>query len=533
MSAGAGPTRRLHLGVRSKILGAVLVAVLVGLVVGVFGLTKLGSVRNNAESIYDLGVLPMEQLAVIRRGTLLIRLDTANLALSQDDATAATFRAAIPTDDAALEAAFDTYAPLSVDPATLSDVRGRWAEYVKVRDGKLIPLALAHEVTQWQKVRDEDSAPLVAGVTQGLTKLFDAEKARAVRERQSAVNAYNSARILIVVLVCLGLALSVGLGLVVAGGITRALRQVHDGLEAMAKGDFTTRVQVRSSDEVGEMAVALTTAQDEMSQALSQVLDRAASLAGAAEELDTVTLTIAGAAQQASDQAGSVAVSAEQVSHNVSTVAAAGEQMHASIREIARNTSEATLVANEAVQITETTSQTVAKLGDSGREIGEVVRVITSIADQTNLLALNATIEAARAGEAGKGFAVVANEVKELAQQTGSATGDIAQRVEAIQADTNAAIEAIARIADVVSKIDGYQTTVAGAVEEQSATTNELTHNVGQAAIGSSGIAETISGVAEAAARTTETVGQVRQASSEVARMSQDLQALVGRFQVR
>src|SRR5690606_21069933 len=127
---------------------------------------------------------------------------------------------------------------------------------------------------------------------------------------------------------------------------------------------------------------------------------------------------------------------------------------------------------------------------------GNVVKVITSIAEQTNLLALNATIEAARAGEAGKGFAVVASEVKDLAQETAKATEDIARRVAAIQVDTVSAVEAIAEISTIIANINDYQLTIASAVEEQTATTNEMSRSVAEAATGSGEIAANISGVA-------------------------------------
>ncbi|CCG05746.1 Methyl-accepting chemotaxis protein [Blastococcus saxobsidens DD2] len=148
-----------------------------------------------------------------------------------------------------------------------------------------------------------------------------------------------------------------------------------------------------------------------------------------------------------------VSGAAEEVSRSVQTVAAGAEQMGASIREIASNAAEASQVAARAVDAAAATTATVAKLGDSSAEIGNVVKVITSIAEQTNLLALNATIEAARAGEAGKGFAVVANEVKELAQETAKATEDIAKRVLAIQGDTTAAVAAIEEISSIVAQI--------------------------------------------------------------------------------
>ena len=250
-------------------------------------------------------------------------------------------------------------------------------------------------------------------------------------------------------------------------------------------------------------------------------------LASAAEELTATSQQMSANAEETSAQANVVSASAEQVNKNLQTVATGSEEMSTSIKEIAKNAHESAKVATGAVKVAEETTQIVGKLGDSSTEIGQVIKVITSIAQQTNLLALNATIEAARAGEAGKGFAVVANEVKELAKQTAKATEDISRKIEAIQGDTKSAVGAIGQISEVIKQVNDISNIIATAVEEQNATTNEMARNVGEAARGSSEITKNVAGVAEAAKSTTQGAADSLKAAQSLSRMSSDLRELV------
>ncbi len=306
--------------------------------------------------------------------------------------------------------------------------------------------------------------------------------------------------------------------------------RILEVVSAAAKGDLTQQIQVSGSDPVGQLGDSLTKFFETLSVSIASIGENATALAGASEELSAVSAQMSANATETASQAQFVSSATDEVNANVSVVATGVEELNSAIREIAKNASDAARVSQQAVTIASDTNRTISKLGDSSMEIGKVVKVITSIAEQTNLLALNATIEAARAGEAGKGFAVVANEVKELAKETARATEDISHKIETIQADTNGAISAIQEICEVINRINDISNTIASAVEEQTATANEMGRNVSEAARGSAEIAQNITSVADATRSTTEGANNSMQAASELSRMAGDLQRLVGQF---
>ncbi|WP_187122589.1 methyl-accepting chemotaxis protein [Mobilicoccus massiliensis] len=325
-----------------------------------------------------------------------------------------------------------------------------------------------------------------------------------------------------------------GLALIVCLMTVRSLREgsrdIEESLSALADGDLTVAPRRESEDEFGRMADALRHAQARLRELV----------AGVATTTDSVSSTSTGFSHGAEDlrrvsrdtssSLASVTASAQSVSANMQTVAAGMEEMTTSIREISRAANDAAGVAAQAVSVADRTNETVGKLGESSIEIGNVIKTITSIAEQTNLLALNATIEAARAGEAGKGFAVVANEVKDLAQETGKATEDIGHRVEAIQLDTEAAVAAISEISAIIAQINDTQSTIASAVEEQTATTNEMVRNVTDASEGASRISTDVAVAQRTAEEVAGTADATAGGSTELEECASGLRSAVSRF---
>ena len=305
-----------------------------------------------------------------------------------------------------------------------------------------------------------------------------------------------------------------------------------ESVQAAADGNLTAEVTISGDDAIGQMGEGLSAFLQKMRQSIADIGHNAETLASSAEELTAVSQQMAGNAEETSAQAGVVSAASDEVTASVDIVATSSEEMTASIKEIAENSSKAARIATTAVTLADQANNTITKLGASSAEVGKVIKVITSIAEQTNLLALNATIEAARAGEAGKGFAVVANEVKDLATQTADATENIRTKIEAIQTSTKSAVSAIGQISEVINEINDISSTIASAVEEQTATTNEIGRNVVEAARGTQEIAANISGVAQAAQSTTQGAVDTQKASGELSRMATQLQTLVGQFKI-
>ncbi len=377
------------------------------------------------------------------------------------------------------------------------------------------------------------ATPAVDASTKSLGEMADSFE-KLMQESESSLNAANSSMIWTMAgTTIIALAVGIFVAIFLSRRISGATNSVLVKADAIAAGDLTLDdLKLLGDDEIGDLTKAMNKMNGKLKQMIQDIAENAQHVAAASAEFSSVSEQITANSQETSAQANVVSNATQQVSQNLQTVATGAEEMGASIKEIAKNATEAAKVATAAVKTAETTNATIAKLGESSSEIGQVIKVITSIAQQTNLLALNATIEAARAGEAAKGFAVVANEVKELAKETAKATEDISRKIGAIQTDTQAAVEAIGSISTVIKQINDISNTIASAVEEQNATTNEMARNVSDAAHGSGEITSNIAGVAQAAESTSRGAGDAQKASVQLVETSAQLRKLVEQFKI-
>jgi methyl-accepting chemotaxis protein len=343
-------------------------------------------------------------------------------------------------------------------------------------------------------------------------------------------------------------------------GLSVPIQRINRAMTALAEGRSETEIPyLQRRDEIGAMARAVGVFRDnalemarlreeqeqakrdaearrrEEMEALAAQFESSVGaivtvLREASGGMERSAAAMAETAGRTDRQAMGASAAAEQASVNVQTVAAAAEELSGSIAEISRRVGEAAQIARAAVGEAERTNACINSLSTAAAEIGDVIRLISDIAGQTNLLALNATIEAARAGEAGKGFAVVATEVKALAGETARATDTIAAQVKAIQEFTSQAVQAIANVGETIAKIDEVSVGIASAMEEQGASTVEISRNVQEAAAGTREVSAAIVAVTQAANETGASAGEVRDASLAVSRQAELLKGEVDRF---
>ncbi|QDW36822.1 HAMP domain-containing protein [Bradyrhizobium sp. KBS0727] len=352
-----------------------------------------------------------------------------------------------------------------------------------------------------------------------------------------------------------------GAGLFIGRSVSKPLAAMTAAMMELARGNFAIVLPgLGRPDEIGEIAQAVETfkvnaeqkARDEAEEKIRQdqivaqqrkadmikmadafegaVGEIVETVSSASTELEASADALTSTAARSQELSTMVAAASEEASTNVQSVASATEELSSSVNEISRQVQESARMANEAVDQAQQTNNRVSELSQAAARIGDVVELINTIAGQTNLLALNATIEAARAGEAGRGFAVVASEVKALAEQTAKATGDIGRQIADIQSATQDSVNAIKEISGTIGRLSEISSTIAAAVEEQGAATQEISRNVQQAAIGTTQVSAHISDVKQGATETGSASAQVLSAAQSLSGDSNRLKLEVGKF---
>lgn len=314
------------------------------------------------------------------------------------------------------------------------------------------------------------------------------------------------------------------------GPLARTVARMSAVSAAIESGDLTARVEHSGKDEVSAMAKAINATLDQLREAMTKIGTSVRALSTRSGQLNDISSKLDDASANASAMTTELSATAQQVSASIQSVSAGIEEFSAGANEIAKSTGDAAVMGREAMEQARSAEKTMGELTKASQQIGSIIAVIEAITEQTKLLALNATIEAARAGDAGRGFAVVANEVKTLATKTATAAGDIRAQVDAIRRGSSSVSSAITAVATTIAKVNDFQQSIAGAVEEQAATTRELATHLAHAATGGAEIATGVGEVAGGAKTNGEYANTVLTTAKDLATTSTELDGLVGRF---
>ncbi len=315
-----------------------------------------------------------------------------------------------------------------------------------------------------------------------------------------------------------------------AKSLSTPIIQTTNIIQDVARGDLTKRLDIRSKDELGDLANWFNQFVENLQAIMGELkgnvvvvddssaglLDLSSQMNNSAKNCTHLSKTVADSAEEINGNMANVNAAMEQTTQNSNIVAAAAEEMSSTINEIAENSGQARTISEHAVEQMQGASEKMRKLGNAAESISTVTDTIAEISGQTNLLALNATIEAARAGEAGKGFAVVANEIKDLAAQTANATADIKRQIEGIQITSRESVHEIESVNKVINDINEIITSIASAIGEQNAVTREIASNINQVSQGTQEVKENIAQSSEAVRNTGEDISSIDLAARDI-----------------
>lgn len=550
-----------NITIRTRVIVAFALLFALTLLLGVLSLSRMNVVAGDGLLIGNKALPSVKLAEEIYVSALRVRVSQHQYAMAADDREKDGLDAQMRLALADLEQARKAYEPLiatAEEKSAFDLTMAEWAEYMAPWEQVRALLRQGQNVAAAALMR-EKQLPLFSKVEADVKKLIKLNEDLAKTMVADMTATVRMSIILVSAFLIIAALLAGGAGWSMISGVIRPIRSMTDIMKRLAQHELTVAVDGGDRrDEIGEMAGAVQVFKDGLIEAdrlaeaqrqeqaakearaarivdLIRGFDEQAStvlraVSSAATELDATAQSMSAIAEETNRQAAAAAAAAEQTTANVQTVAAAAEEMAASITEINSQVNRSKNISDRAQSEVRQTDATVAGLAEAAARIGAVVQLIQDIAGQTNLLALNATIEAARAGEAGKGFAVVASEVKALANQTAKATEEIAAQVTAVQQATDSSVGAIRSIGATIHSVSEIGASIAAAMEQQGASTSEISRNVTQAATGTQEVSANVSQVTEAAAQTGASATQVLGAARELAQQSEHLRARVEEF---
>ena len=549
------------LSVRSKIISVVSMLLLAMAGMGVLSALSMRSLNVNTNEIASNWLPSIKALGDLHADVIMYRaiIRQHMLAETKEEKEGAEKALVVLGEkNRKVRKAYEGMISSPEERALYEDWSKRWEVYTGIA-AKMLELSKKDGLSR--EARDLNKQMIKAGndAETILEKDIELNDKGAAQEARGAAETYSFVLKLLAVIVGLAIALGAAVSFYVIRDVSAGIASIVKPMQALGQGDLEAEVPHRGEKtEIGQMADALQIfkealiAKREADQAAAKdaeakiergrrvdgitrefermIGDIVNNVSAASSQLESSAGTLSATAARSQELSTTVAAASEEASTNVQSVASATEELSSSVNEISRQVQESARMASNAVGQARLTTEQVGELSKAATRIGDVVELINTIAGQTNLLALNATIEAARAGEAGRGFAVVASEVKALAEQTAKATGEIGQQINGIQAATQNSVGAIKEISDTIEKLSEISSTIAAAVEEQGAATQEISRNVQQAAQGTQQVSSNIMDVQRGATETGSASSQVLSAAQTLSSDSGRLKSEVSKF---
>ncbi|WP_315834421.1 methyl-accepting chemotaxis protein [Bradyrhizobium prioriisuperbiae] len=547
--------------IRTKITAVIAVLLILMTGMGAFAIRQMHAINASTVDIQTVWLPSVRVLGELRANTITYRSVVRAHVMATDEAGKAAQEKRLAAMMEAMDKSRRAYEPLIASPeeqALYDEFRKTWTDFSSgVQD--LLVISRKSQFTEARDYNDSKVNPLGLKADEILKKDIDLNNRGADTAAAESASSFSLAFKMVVAMLVLSIVFGIAIGFYLIRDVSRGIASIVTPMRALGTGDLTAEVPHQGeATEIGQMADTLQVFKDaliakraadaaaaadaEAKIARGQRVDGitrqfetligelVGSLSSSSTELEAAADTLTTTAEATGKISSEAALTSEEVSSNVQSVASATEEITSSVQEIGRQVQEASRVAGEAVRQAQKTNSSIVELTTAAARIGDVIKLISAVAEQTNLLALNATIEAARAGDAGRGFAVVASEVKALAAQTSKATEDISQQIAGIQSATEASVQTIKEVGATIDLISEISSTIAAAVEEQGAATQEISRNIQHAAQRSNSLAGNINDVSRGAGETGSASSQVLSSAQMLANDSGRLKIEVEKF---